>query len=219
MGGSGGLLQGLGQQADGGVAVDPLTSHECGNQRYLAIPWLDACLAARLPRDAGAPLRPMPDDRAWLAEITGAEARRAAEHEGDPRTAGWLPDEAVARAWMQYVKDTGVADTSPPPAPRRLRVRGDDLAWEAEADPESGLAGFVIERDGAFLANVPEQPQNPFGRPVFQGLQYSDTPTLPLVPMVFKDTTAEPGRRHRYHILAVNTAGLRSPPSADVVAD
>ena len=27
-----------------GVAVDPLTSHECGNQRYLAIPWLDACL-------------------------------------------------------------------------------------------------------------------------------------------------------------------------------
>nr|MCU0713624.1 hypothetical protein [Pirellula sp.] len=29
-----------------GVAVDPITSHECGNQRYLAIPWLDACLAA-----------------------------------------------------------------------------------------------------------------------------------------------------------------------------
>jgi pimeloyl-ACP methyl ester carboxylesterase len=23
------------------VSVDPLTSHECGNQRYLAIPWLD----------------------------------------------------------------------------------------------------------------------------------------------------------------------------------
>ena len=32
-----------------GVAIDPLTSHECGNQRYLAIPWLDACLTARLP--------------------------------------------------------------------------------------------------------------------------------------------------------------------------
>src|SRR5436305_5337869 len=32
------------------VAVDPLTSHECGNQRYLAIPWLDACLNARLPK-------------------------------------------------------------------------------------------------------------------------------------------------------------------------
>ena len=37
-----------------GVAVDPLSAHECGNQRYLAIPWLDACLTARLP--------PEPDD-------------------------------------------------------------------------------------------------------------------------------------------------------------
>ena len=33
-----------------GVAIDPLSSHDCGNQRYLAIPWLDACLSARLPR-------------------------------------------------------------------------------------------------------------------------------------------------------------------------
>ena len=32
-----------------GVAVDPLTAHECGNARYLAIPWLDACLSVRLP--------------------------------------------------------------------------------------------------------------------------------------------------------------------------
>jgi hypothetical protein len=30
-----------------GVAVDPLSSHECGNQRYLAIPWLHACLSGR----------------------------------------------------------------------------------------------------------------------------------------------------------------------------
>ena len=39
-----------------GVAIDPLTAHECGNQRYLAIPWLDACLCARLPKASGAPL-------------------------------------------------------------------------------------------------------------------------------------------------------------------
>src|SRR4051812_41701201 len=37
-----------------GVAVDPLTAHECGNQRYLAIPWLDACLTARLPEVSAA---------------------------------------------------------------------------------------------------------------------------------------------------------------------
>ena len=43
-----------------GVAIDPLTGHECGNQRYLAIPWLDACLNARLPKAPGGPLQPAP---------------------------------------------------------------------------------------------------------------------------------------------------------------
>ena len=43
-------------------AVDPLTAHECGNQRYLAIPWLDACLTARLPKAGGDPLKAMPAD-------------------------------------------------------------------------------------------------------------------------------------------------------------
>src|SRR3569833_4123928 len=32
-----------------GFAPDPLTGHWCGNSRYLAIPFLDACLAMRLP--------------------------------------------------------------------------------------------------------------------------------------------------------------------------
>jgi hypothetical protein len=204
-----------------GVAVDPLTAHECGNQRYLAIPWLDACLAARLPQEVGQPLRPMPAGQAWLAAITGTEARPVADHQGDPLQAGWLPNEAVARRWMEYVKDTKVADTSPPPAPKNLRVRakGAELSWDAEADPESGLAGFVVERDGEVVANLPEQPKNPFGRPVFQGLQYSDTPALPLVPLEFRDMQADPGRPHRYRVLAVNTAGLKSLPSEEVVAE
>ena len=41
-----------------GVAVDPLAAHECGNQRYMAIPWLDACLTARLPAKPGQPAQP-----------------------------------------------------------------------------------------------------------------------------------------------------------------
>src|SRR5581483_9976159 len=159
-----------------GVAVDPLTSHECGNQRYLAIPWLDACLAARLPKSAGDPLRPMPTDKAWLGPVLGGEAVPAAKYGGDPLRAAWLPNEAVAKAWAQYVKDTKVTDATPPPAPTNLRVKGNVLTWEAEADPESGLAAFVVERDGKVLADVPGQGKNPFGRRVFQGLQYSDTP-------------------------------------------
>ena len=111
------------------------------------------------------------------------------------------------------VNYTNLTDTTPPPAPTNLRVHGNELSWEAEADLESGLAGFIIERDGQFLANVPEQGKNPFGRPIFQNLQYSDTPTQPLVPMRFTDTRAEPGKKHTYRVIAVNTAGLKSKPT------
>ncbi len=193
-----------------GVAVDPFTSHECGNQRYLAIPWLDACLSSRLPKKNGAPLKAMPTAATWLAPLLGTQAVPAAKFAGDPKKAVWLPNESVAKKWMYYLKDTALPDTTPPRAPVNLRVNGNELTWEAEADLESGLASFIIERDGQLLAKLPEQPKNPFGRPIFQGLQYSDTPAQPLVKMTFTDTKAEPGRKHRYRVIAVNTVGLKS---------
>ncbi|HQX48541.1 MAG TPA: hypothetical protein PLR25_01460 [Planctomycetaceae bacterium] len=200
-----------------GVAVDPLTAHECGNQRYFAIPWLDACLSARLPKVSGDPLQPMPTDPAWLAPLAGFDAVPAAAYADDPLKAAWLPNEAVARAWIQYVKDTALTDTTPPPAPTNLRLHGNELTWDAAADLESGLASFIIERDGKFLANLPEQGKNPFGRPIFQNLQYSDTPTQPLVPMRFTDAKTESDAKHVYRVLAVNTVGLKSDLSADSV--
>jgi len=198
-----------------GIAIDPLTSHECGNQRYLAIPWLDACLTARLPAKAGAPLKPMPLKESWLAllPIAGGDyvaPVSTAKFTGAKERSVWLPSKAIARAWAQYVKDTTVIDVTPPPAPTNLRVNGNELTWDGEADVESGLAHFIIERDGRFLSTVPERGKNPYGRPIFQNLQYSDTPTQPLVPMRFTDTTAEAGKRHRYRVIAVNTVGLKS---------
>ena len=198
-----------------GVAIDPLTSHECGNQRYLAIPWLDACLAARLPSKRGAPLKAMLAATAWLAPLNDARTNFVApapakNFTGMKETSVWLPDKAIAVAWAQYVQDTVVTDTSRPPKPTMLRVRGNELTWKAEADVASGLAHFVIERDGQALATVPKEGKNPFGRPIFQGLQYSDTPTQPLVPMRFTDTTAKAGERHKYRVIAVNTVGLES---------
>jgi hypothetical protein len=210
-----------------GVAVDPLSSHDCGNQRYLAIRWLDECLTARLPAAAASVaesaneppvLRSMPEESAWLAEPTGTHAYPLRDFPGDRLTGAWLPNAAAARDWMQYVKDTEVVDTTPPPAPRGLRVEGAELSWEVEADLESGLRGFLIERDGQMLATVPPRGENPFGRPVFQNLQYSDTPTQPLVPFHYTDSTAEPGKRHRYRIFAVNTVGLKSSPTTEAEA-
>jgi hypothetical protein len=156
----------------------------------------------------------MPTDKAWLAPILSGEAVTAASFVGDPLKAAWFPGEAIARAWMQYVKDTAVSDTTAPPAPTLVRLKDRVLTWECQADLESGLAGFIIERDGQFLANVPEQAKNAFGRPLFQNLQYSDTPSQPLVAMQYTDTETEAGKEHSYQIIAINTAGLKSNPSA-----
>jgi hypothetical protein len=198
-----------------GVAVDPLSSHDCGNQRYLAIPWLDACLSARLPAMNGQPLKSIPKDVAWIAPLyLGEDAVTApvsaAQFTGTLETSVWLPNAQIAQAWTQYVKDTAVKDTTPPPAPTNLNASGNALTWEADADLESGLASFIVERDGQFLANLPEKGKNPFGRPIFQNLQYSDTPTQPLVKMQFTDLSAEAGKTYRYRVIAVNTVGLKS---------
>ena len=197
------------------VSIDPLSSHDVGNQRYLAMPWFDACLTARLPAKHGDPLQPMPIQSAWIAPLNTGEPNiiapvAAAKFTGDLGTSVWLPNEAIATAWLQYSKDTAVTDTTPPPAPTNIKVEGQVLTWSADADVESGLASFIIERDGKFLANLPEQGKNPFGRPIFQNLSYSDTPTQPLVEMRYTDATAEPGKTHEYRVIAVNTVGLKS---------
>jgi hypothetical protein len=155
----------------------------------------------------------MPTEGTWLGPITGGEAVPAKECTADPLTMAWFPSEGVAKSWMRYVEDTNVIDTTPPPAPTNLIVAGNELTWDVVADLESGLAGFVIERDGTRIARLPEKQKNPFGRPLFQNLLYSDTPTQPLMPLRFTDDTAEPGARHIYRVIAVNTAGLESVPS------
>ncbi len=202
--GRGGLL---------GVAIDPLTAHECGNQRYLAIRWLDECLRLRLPDEPGQPLRPMPTSDVWLAEPTDTVAVPADQFEGDPLTAAWIPGGGLARLWMQYRVDTRVEDTTPPPAPSGVQRDGRRLTWTCTADPESGLAHFIIQRDGRFLARLPAKGKNPFGRPVFQGLQYSDTPLLPLAKMQY-DLPADADTNHTWSVIAVNTVGLKSAASS-----
>ena len=125
-------------------------------------------------------------------------------------------NETISRSWIRYVKDTSVSDTTAPPAPSNVHLNGNQLSWEAEVDLESGLAGFIVERDGRFLANVPEHGKNPFGRPIFQNLQYSDTPTQPLVEMQFLATNPETSKNHS-PCFALDTVKLKSKPSPSSV--
>ena len=199
-----------------GVAVDPLTGHVCGNQRYLAIPWFDACLDARLPAGKDSALRLMPNDNAWYASLTGTKAYSGKEFPDDKTKAIWFPNESIAKAWEYYIKDTEVPDSTPPPTPFDLKFTNDVLTWNAEADFESGIAHFIIERDGKEIAVIPDKPGNPFIRPVFQDMRNSDTPIQPLPKMQFIDTLMISGKSHTYSVLSVNTKGLKSKPSSKV---
>lgn len=211
------------QGAPIGFAPDPRTGHECGDSRYLAIPFIDACLAMRLPEKDSTDhaLRPVDTKSAWLAPLMGIEAQPAAEFNGNPSVAVWLPNAAVAKAWAQYVKSGAVGDDSPPPAPYDIKVspREDgaaEIRWTADADFESGIRNFIVLRDGRELASVPQSPIGKFGRPLFQSMTYHDTPAQPLPDMRFVDSSAKAEEKHSYQVVAVNGVGLRSDASGPV---
>jgi hypothetical protein len=151
----------------------------------------------------------------------GDEPRPAAELEGDPKEAVWLPNEAVAKAWMVYVRTGAVGDTTAPPAPSNVKVspkgakgeEGAEIVWSAEADFESGIRCFIVLRDGQELAQVPKTPVGKYGRPLFQSMTYHDTPASPLPEMRYVDASAEPGAKHNYQVITVNSVGLKSTPS------
>lgn len=197
------------------VAIDPLTSHECGNQRYLAIPWFDACLSARLPQRPDQPLNSIAENEGWVAPLQTGEEKLIAPKPsekfiGSRDSSIWLPGEAISKAWMQYMKSADVSDDTKPPAPFDIQRIGNALIWSAQADLQSGISHFVIERNGNQIASVTGKGENRFGRALFQGLQYSDTPTKPLAEMRYELKDKSAGKAVDYQIHTVNTAGLIS---------
>src|SRR5204863_4681345 len=112
-----------------------------------------------------------------------------------------------------------VSDTTSPPSPSRVRVsdmagEAVEITWEAEADFESGIGGFVILRDGQELAKLPEKPPaNSYGSRLFQEMSYHDTPEPPIAEMRYVDRTAKAGEKHTYTVVTINSAGLRSKPA------
>ncbi|HBJ35390.1 MAG TPA: hypothetical protein DDZ51_11695 [Planctomycetaceae bacterium] len=203
--GAGGLI---------GVAVEPNCSHQCGNSRYLAIPWFDACLAQRLPDQQGQPLKAMDESKAWLADLLSAETFAGADYSGDKKTSVWLPNERVARVYRQYVTDANVLDDTAPPSPSTVTLRGNELTWTATADFESGIQGFNILRDGKVVAKVPAEPRRGIGRNLFQVNSYHDTPAQPLVEKRYEIPSSEFSAGAMFSVQTINSVGLVSEPTA-----
>ena len=197
-----------------GFAPDPLTGHWCGDSRYLAIPFFDACMSMRLPEKGSKTqtLRPVDMNIAWLAPLLGDTAVPAALYEGEIAESVWLPNELIAKMWVEYVKTGQVSDHTPPPAPFNVKVVGNKVTWDAEADFESGIGHFIILRDKKYYARVPKEPLLRFQvRPLFQSgyiNSYNDSPVDPVPEMSFIDSLAI--GKHRYTVISVNSVGLPS---------
>src|SRR5207237_10904759 len=142
------------------------------------------------------------------------------EFKGNRDDAVWLPNQAVAKSWMEYVKTGATSDATPPPAPFNVKATsktdGTEITWDAEADFDSGIQQFIVIRDGQELAKVPEKPIGKFGRPLFQSMTYHDTPSQPMPQMRYVDTCAKAVEKHSYSVIMVNGVGLRSEPSVRV---
>jgi len=159
----------------------------------------------------------------WLRNRSACSAVPASAYKGNPLEALWLPDEQVARIWTEYVKNGTVADVTPPLPPFNVRVTsrgsaGNDITRDAEADLESGIGGFFVMRDNRVLARLPTMPPPVvYGRPLFHGLSYHDTPEGTIPEMRYLDASAKPGEKHAYGVLTLNSAGVPSEPSAQAV--
>jgi hypothetical protein len=205
--------------APAGMAPDPRTGHECGDSRYLAIPWFDACLEMRLPDKGGeaTALKALKPQAGFIAtHVKGGAFPAAILDLVEPATS-WLPSANFVGPWEEYMVTGAVSDTTPPPAPTNVRVKllegtkDNEIIWEAEADFESGIQQFIIERDGVEIGRVPEKPVGKHGRALFQAMTYGDTVEAPLPQMrvVEKDAPVNI-KAPVYRVRSVNSVGLKS---------
>lgn len=191
---------------------DPKSGHQTGDSRYLSIPFFEASLKLRLPENPGDPLKPIDESLGWLSAIeTETMPVPNQDFSGQKDEANWLPSQTVAQAWYDFVRTGTVGDTTPPPAPTDIQVNTitGRITWQAAIDFESGLQAFEIVRDGTVIGRVPEVLNNPWGRPLFQGMSYGDTPER-LPSFQFVDPEALFNKDHQYEVIAINSAGLKS---------
>ena len=191
---------------------DPVTGHDTGDSRYLAIPFFDTTLAMRLPETQGAPLKKVDQSKAFLATLLSSDPVAMDKYSGDPLKACWLPDAAFASKWSEFVTTGAVKDTTPPPTVNSVSAKptesGIVITWKADADLESGIRQFVVFRNNDELGRVPANlPKKPY-RNLFQGKTYGDTPVAGYPKLEFTDKTGKP--TDSYRIISINSAGLES---------
>jgi CubicO group peptidase (beta-lactamase class C family)/predicted esterase len=213
------------QGAPWAIASHPGVGHENGNSRLLAVRYFDAMLARRLPRlngetpKANVKLPPFKKQNSWYGELASHTVSQS--EKDDPTKSCWFVDESMAKSWQEFCKTGDIVDTTIPAPPTHVDVDSTESAttirWRARADIESGIAAFVILKDGKEIGRVTGlkvNRWNPSGD--YHAWNYSDQPLagIELPELVFVDKNiAATAKPPLYQVATVNKSGLTSLPT------
>jgi len=209
-------------------AVNPyvesaMDGHQVHDLRFLAIPWMDACLGMRLPEKAGdANLRDINTSQSWLADTATRVIAPEKTFSGDKAAAYWFPNRTIAEKWVEYMAKGTVTDYTPPPAPFNLtagyRYNKVTLNWDANPDLESGIKTFAIYRNCKKLQTIGYQIKTKFTKETgCQRWNDGDQPApIPAPEMIFTDSTANGHGSFTYRVTTINWSGMESERSAGI---
>jgi glycoprotein endo-alpha-1,2-mannosidase len=202
------------------VVASPMDGHQVHDLRFLAIPWMDACLAMRLPLKPGdADLRDMDTTHAWLGDTATRAIAASASYRGSRQAAFWFPNRLLAEKWVEYMATGTVTDSTPPPAPYNLSASYADnrvtLRWDADPDLESGIKTFIIYRNGKVLRELEYPTKTRYSKQTgYQRWNDGDQPApIPAPEMTFTDSGADDKGVYTYQVSTVNwsdTVGKKS---------
>ena len=190
-----GALWTIAEQANG--------THDAGDTRFLAIPYLDAIITARLPMNGtksnGTKLRAIAATQGWVGNPKTHTITPLNNYQGDSLAAAWLPNEATARQWQNYVTKGKIDPIQKPDAPTQVSAAmegssGVRLTWHYTPDLKNGLPSFRIYRDKTLIGTVKGQ-QHTIG----------DAPEPPQVALEFLDQAGS--ITSSYAIAAFNSLG------------
>jgi hypothetical protein len=190
--------------------------------RMIAIPWIDICLAARLPDQAGTTqLKEMDTANAWLGDTGTRQIASAATFTGNKLKACWFPNQYCANRWKEYMATGQIKDSIPPPAPYNLtgtfannRIT---LKWDSDADMETGIKTFIIYRNNSVYRTLqyPNAPLTLFSAEKgFQRWDDGDQPDPSTAPaMTYTDSSAGDTVTYVYQVACVNWLNGSGPKS------
>jgi poly(3-hydroxybutyrate) depolymerase len=194
------------------LAYNAGQNHNLSYLRYMAIPFFESVMAQQFSPKHSKAGKDMDQSIAWLCDTTTTgkpEIYRASVFTGNKQSMSWLPDSACAARFREFVMTNTIKDTTPSPAPEKLRLesKGDSIffTWKAVADVESGIRCFNIYKNGQLFARYPSEGD-------FQKFSTNGDQAMPMNPpaMVFRFSNGEVNKRDIIGIATVNRFGLES---------